>query len=117
MIADSVRAGWGEGVLAGSNPSLRHDPEAHRWLARWERASVPRGHAYAWRRNVDYDVRSLLPSIQAPTLTMHHPGNVLAPPPAAVEYVTHAITGAVGPRGDPLPRPGAVGLAATDGGR
>jgi pimeloyl-ACP methyl ester carboxylesterase len=47
MFADSVRAGWGEGVLAGSNPSLRHDPEAHRWLARWERASVPRGHAYA----------------------------------------------------------------------
>jgi class 3 adenylate cyclase len=97
MFADAARAGWGEGVLSWSNPSLRHDPEAHRWLARWERASVSRGNAYAWLRNLDYDVCSLLPSVQAPTLTMHHPSNAQAPPAAAMEYVTDAIPGAVGP--------------------
>lgn len=106
QVADALRAGWGEGVLSGVTPSfhgpgaipsLRLEPEAHRWLARWERAALSRGHAYAWTKNLDVDVRSLLPSVRAPTLIMHHPSNVMAPPPAAVEYVTHAIAGAVGP--------------------
>ena len=102
-FAESARAGWGDGVLsgvtpswrgAGPVPSLAHDPEAHRWLARWERASHSRGQAYAWWRSMDFDVRSLLPSIRAPTLILHHPSNVLGSPTAAMDYLVAAIAGA-----------------------
>jgi class 3 adenylate cyclase len=106
QIADASRVAWGDGMLSGVTPSyrgpawipsFRHDPEAHRWLARHERAGVPRGHMVMWMRDSEYDVRPLLPSVQAPTLVMYHEGNFFAPPAAAMDYVTATIPGAVGP--------------------
>jgi len=104
--ADAIRVAWGEGWTSGltrswrgpgRNPSFAHDPEAHRWSARYERAGQPRGHVAAWWSDWDFDVRALLPSIQAPTLVMCHESNVFAPPLAAIKYVVAAIPGAVGP--------------------
>jgi class 3 adenylate cyclase len=104
--ADASRVAWGEGQASGltanyrgpgTNPSFRHDPEALRWLARYERAGCPRGHMAAWWREWDFDVRPLLPLVQAPTLVMRHDGNVLAPPAAAVEHIVDAIPDASGP--------------------
>ena len=101
-----MRIAWGEGWMsgvtpsfrgAGHNPSFRHDLEAHRWLARHERAALSRGHMSSWWKDWDFDVRPLLSSIQAPTLVMRHPDNVLAPPEAAVQHVIDAIPGAIGP--------------------
>ena len=104
--AATTRAAWGDGLMSGLTPSyrgpgaipsFRHDPEAHRWLARYERAGLARGHLAAWWRDWDFDVRPLLPSIQAPTLVMRHEGNVFVPPRPAVDYVVSTIPGAVGP--------------------
>lgn len=112
QIAEVSRVAWGDGMLSGLTPSYRgpawipsfgHDPEAHRWLARHERAAVPRGHMVMWMRDSEYDVRPLLPSVQAPTLVMFHEGNLLAPPAAAMNYVTATIPGAVGPVSIPSP--------------
>jgi class 3 adenylate cyclase len=104
--ADAIRIAWGEGWTSGltrswrgpgRNPSFGHDPEAHRWSARYERAGQPRGHVAAWWSDWDFDVRALLPSIQAPTLVMCHDSNVFVPPMAAIKYVVAAIPRAVGP--------------------
>jgi class 3 adenylate cyclase len=104
QIADASRVAWGEGQGAGLTPawrgaamipSLRHDGEARRWLARYERAGCPRGRMAKWWSEWEFDVRPLLPLIQAPTLVMHHEGNVLASPGAA-EFVASAIPGARG---------------------
>ncbi len=106
QAAHTTLLAWGEGMMSGVTPSyrgpgaipsFRHDAEAHRWLARYERAGLPRGQLAAWWRDWDFDVRPLLPSIQAPTLIMRHEGNVFVPPQAAINYVTATIPGAVGP--------------------
>jgi class 3 adenylate cyclase len=105
QVADWHRMAWGDGLLSGSTashrgpgliPSFRHDAEAHRWLARYERAGLPRGHMAAWWSVWEFDVRALLPLIQAPTLVMWHEDNILSPAGAA-EYVASAIPGALGP--------------------
>lgn len=105
VAAEWSSVAWGEGQLSGLTPShhgpgiipsFRHDPEAHRWLARHERAGCSRGRMAAWWRDWEFDSRPLLPLIQAPTMVMHHPGNVLSSAGAA-EYVAAAIPGAVGP--------------------
>jgi pimeloyl-ACP methyl ester carboxylesterase len=79
-VAGWCRVGWGDGMLSGLTPahrgpgvvpSFRHDAEAHRWLARYERAGIPRGHMAAWWSEWEFDVRPLLPLIQAPTMVMH----------------------------------------------
>jgi class 3 adenylate cyclase len=104
--AETARIAWGDGMMSGLTPafrglgaipSFRHDPEAHRWLARYERAGLPRGQMAAWWRDWDFDVRPLLPSIQAPTLVMFHETNVFVHPAAAMNYVVATIPGAVGP--------------------
>jgi class 3 adenylate cyclase len=50
----------------------------------------------SWWREWEFDVRPLLPLIQAPTLVMQHEGNVMSPAGAA-EWVASAIPGALGP--------------------
>jgi class 3 adenylate cyclase len=104
--AETARIAWGDGMMSGLTPSFRglgaipsfrHDPEARRWLARYERAGLPRGQMAAWWRDWDFDVRPLLPSIQAPTLVMFHEANVFVHPAAAMNYVVATIPGAVGP--------------------
>lgn len=106
QYADTLRRTWGDGALSGLTPSwrgpaaipsFRHDPEARRWLARYERAGLPRGHVAAWWSHWEFDVRPLLSSVQAPTLVMRHEGNIFVPPAAAMDYVVAAIPDAVGP--------------------
>jgi class 3 adenylate cyclase len=57
------------GVL---NPSLREDPEARSWYARYFRLSASPALARTLLiHNAEGDVRPLLPSVQAPTLVLH----------------------------------------------
>ena len=101
-----ARIAWGDGMMSGLTgayrgpgalPSFRHDLEAHRWLARYERAGLPRGQMAAWWDDWDFDVRPLLASVRAPTLIMYHEGNAFVPPVAAIDYVVATIPEAVGP--------------------
>jgi class 3 adenylate cyclase len=68
---------WGTGVvLELSAPSVAGDPEMQRWVGRYMRLSAPPAAStrmYRWVLQVD--VRSVLPSIQAPTLILHRGEN------------------------------------------
>ena len=68
---------WGTGVvLELSAPSVAGDPQLQRWAGRYMRLSAPPAAAtrmYRWVLQVD--VRSVLPSIQAPTLIVHRAEN------------------------------------------
>lgn len=69
--------GWGTGWSAPSLvPSRADDEEWRAFVARWERASASPGTWVAiTRTNQAVDVRALLPSIQVPTLVVHHTDN------------------------------------------
>ncbi len=64
---------WGEGsVLEVAAPSIAGDPEATRFFARMERASVSPGMLEQLvRMFLEIDVRDVVPSVQAPTLVLH----------------------------------------------
>jgi class 3 adenylate cyclase/pimeloyl-ACP methyl ester carboxylesterase len=68
---------WGTGiVLELSAPSVADDPEMQRWAGRYMRLSAPPAactRMYRWVLQVD--VRSVLSSIQAPTLILHRAEN------------------------------------------
>jgi class 3 adenylate cyclase len=68
---------WGTGiVLQLSAPSVAADPQMQRWAGRYMRLSAPPAAStrfYRWVLQVD--VRSVLPSIQAPTLIVHRAEN------------------------------------------
>jgi len=68
---------WGTGVvLELSAPSVAGDPHLQRWVGRYMRLSAPPAAStrmYRWVLQVD--VRSVLPSIQAPTLILHRAEN------------------------------------------
>jgi class 3 adenylate cyclase/pimeloyl-ACP methyl ester carboxylesterase len=68
---------WGTGiVLELSAPSVADDPQMQRWTGRYMRLSAPPAAStrmYRWVLQVD--VRSVLPSIQAPTLILHRAEN------------------------------------------
>ena len=68
---------WGTGVvLELSAPSVADDPQMQRWAGRYMRLSAPPAAStrmYRWVLQVD--VRSVLPSIQAPTLIVHRAEN------------------------------------------
>jgi len=68
---------WGTGiVLELSAPSVASDPQIQRWTGRYMRLSAPPAAStrmYRWVLQVD--VRSVLPSIQAPTLILHRADN------------------------------------------
>ena len=68
---------WGTGiVLELSAPSVAHDPQMQRWTGRYMRLSAPPAAStriYRWVLQVD--VRSVLPSIHAPTLILHRAEN------------------------------------------
>jgi class 3 adenylate cyclase len=70
-------ASWGTGVvLELSAPSFASDPQMQRWVGRYMRLSAPPGAStrmYRWVLQVD--VRSVLPTIQAPTLILHRAEN------------------------------------------
>jgi class 3 adenylate cyclase/pimeloyl-ACP methyl ester carboxylesterase len=86
---------WGTGVvLALSAPSAAADPQMQRWAGRYMRLSAPPAAStrmYRWVLQVD--VRSVLPSIQAPTLIVHRAENRHYRAPMG-RYVAEHIPGA-----------------------
>ena len=64
---------WGEGsVLDVAAPSVADDPEARKFFARMERASVTPGMlTQLVQMFLDIDVRDVVPSVHVPTLVLH----------------------------------------------
>ena len=95
QIAATVLAGWGTGAdVAFTDPSLADDEEFRAWYARMERMAASPGTAAAMARQwYDIDVRSILSSINVPTLVIGRQSNALVPREHAV-YLAEHITGA-----------------------
>jgi class 3 adenylate cyclase len=73
-LARSWSESWGTGEVSARllGPSMRNDAEWMRWMARYERHSLsPAAVIKMWEVNFDVDIRSVLPSIQFPTLVIH----------------------------------------------
>ena len=97
-FADMVEAAWGrpemEQVFAAWQSDEAPSPASVAANIRWCRHSAsPREAADALRRNLDLDVRSLLPSISAPTLILHRLGDEVIPIDHA-RYLADKIPGA-----------------------
>lgn len=85
-------AAWGQGSFTTRllAPSMAADSEYLRWMARYERqALTPSALVELWRTNVEIDVRSLLPSIQAPTVVIHRRNETIDTRNA--EYLARAV--------------------------
>jgi class 3 adenylate cyclase len=70
--------GWGRGdvVLPLSAPGVADDPQLQRWAGRYMRLSAsPATATRIYRWVLHLDVRSVLPSINVPTLVLHRAGN------------------------------------------
>jgi class 3 adenylate cyclase len=75
---EPLRAAWGTGawVLGMSSPIGGANGPAREWASKLERlAASPGTAASLFRMHSDVDVRPVLPSIQAPTLVLHRPGD------------------------------------------
>jgi class 3 adenylate cyclase len=76
-LAQAFELHWGAGdVLALTAPSVADDSRFKRWWARYERLAMPRRASrvmYEWVQR--FDVRAVLPSIQAPTLILQRRAN------------------------------------------
>jgi class 3 adenylate cyclase len=86
---------WGTGQFTTRllAPSLCEDEDYLRWMARYERqALTPAALIDLWRTNAEIDVRSLLPSIQAPTVVIHRREETIDA--RSGEYLARAIPGA-----------------------
>jgi class 3 adenylate cyclase len=67
---------WGSGERALLMAASNYDESVRRWAGRLERLAASPGTAMAFARmHSQIDVRPVLPSIQAPTLVMHRPGD------------------------------------------
>jgi pimeloyl-ACP methyl ester carboxylesterase/class 3 adenylate cyclase len=63
---------WANEYIRFFAPTMAADPTVRRWFQRWVRLGGTPGSHYALSRmNLDVDVRSILPSISAPTLVLH----------------------------------------------
>ncbi len=86
---------WGTPTtLELSAPSAANDPALRRWAARYMRLSaapLSSLRLYGWI--FELDVRSVLPSVAAPTLVLHRAGNRHYRPPMG-RYVAQHIPGA-----------------------
>jgi len=75
----TVKASWGQAdsrTLAMLGPSVADDLALRHWWARYERQSAsPGAFAALFRMNAEIDVRSVLPTIRAPTLVLHCEGD------------------------------------------
>jgi class 3 adenylate cyclase len=70
---EGVGSNWGRGATLASEPDLRADRDLRRWYGRYERLAVERTYILqGWRQMGEIDVRSVLPSIRAPTLVVAH---------------------------------------------
>lgn len=77
MTLRYVDDSWGTGGSAITfAPSVLDDPAKVAWFARWEQLSGSPGSIKAMiRMNSQYDVRSALPLVSAPTLVIHRTGD------------------------------------------
>ncbi|WP_353828867.1 adenylate/guanylate cyclase domain-containing protein [Agromyces sp. SYSU T0242] len=77
-LLEGWRRAWGTGEVLGlSAPSAVDDPQLQRWIGRYMRLSAsPAAATRMYRWVLQLDVRSVLPSIQAPTLVLHRSGNL-----------------------------------------
>jgi class 3 adenylate cyclase len=80
-LLDIIENAWGEGrLLAMFAPSMIGDRHFEDWWARYERASVTPSMARKLiELNLHVDLRSVLPTIQAPTLVTHRTDSQLVP--------------------------------------
>jgi class 3 adenylate cyclase len=72
-MVQTIREWWGTGTMVTvMNGSAADDPRAREWWARFERlAGTPGSLEAAFRMNIDLDVTSVIPLIQAPTLLVY----------------------------------------------
>ena len=75
----AVETGWGQASLVPLlAPSRAEDTRFLSWFRRWERlSSTPNAAAATLRWAMEFDLASILPSIQARTLIVHRVGNGL----------------------------------------
>lgn len=83
-MREVVQTRWGQGAslehLAPSMWSHPRSKQAREWMARFERLAATPGAALAhFDFNLGNDVRTLLPSIAAPTLVLHRRGDRFVP--------------------------------------
>lgn len=102
-MIEQVAETWGsESQVALFVPSRAEDPQFVSWFAKGQRMTISRAQAGAYlRAMMDVDVRSVLPSIQVPTLVVHRE-QLPVIPLAQAEYVASRI-----PNGNLLVVPGA----------
>jgi pimeloyl-ACP methyl ester carboxylesterase/class 3 adenylate cyclase len=77
-LVDRYEQHWGVTAefLDLTAPTVAHDNKLRDWYRRYQRLAMPRGSAAAiYRWVMDVDVRSVLPSVQAPTLVLHRTAN------------------------------------------
>ena len=91
---EAIKEAWGEGImLTLLAPSMLSDDNARQWWGRYERASTsPRTTLIFMAANNALDIRSVLPSVQAPTLVLHRTSDVL--PIEGARFVAEHIPGA-----------------------
>jgi pimeloyl-ACP methyl ester carboxylesterase len=77
-VSDLIRQNWGTGaMLAQYAPTLSKDANFHEWWAKFERLGASPSAVIGLRKNtIDIDVTHVLPTIQAPTLIIHHTGDI-----------------------------------------
>lgn len=80
-----IATGWGttefaRESLAHFNPSRAEDRQVQRWWARFQRLAASPGSQLAMEEQIlATDVRSLPPSISAPTLVLHRTNDAIEP--------------------------------------
>lgn len=76
-FARGMEEGWGTGVaLSAWAPSVGGDAQFRRWFARFQRLSASPADARTLIESLaDVDVRSVLPTVNAPTLVLHRSGD------------------------------------------
>ncbi len=75
-LVEPMRANWGSGDWVSGLSRKPPDERLQRWAGRLERLAASPGTAVAfYRMHSAVDVRPVLPSIQAPTLVLHRPGD------------------------------------------
>ena len=94
-VLDQVRAGWGKAMLAEQwGPSMLDDPVLLDAVARYERQAGSPGTAVAMIDMLhETDIRSVLPTITAPTLVIAR-GDLAQRLPEHASYVADHIPGA-----------------------
>jgi len=94
-MLDSVEANWGTGsVLSWFVQGLADDPRSQEATGRFERfAASPGAARQLLEMNLRVDIRSVLPTISAPTLVLHRLGDYIVPVEAG-RYIADHIQGA-----------------------